>query len=102
MYATIDNLTKSHQALYDFATAEGDAVDENAHIQVIAAYITANNMGFDVVGANLYHTEGVANPPCFKGLLEMEGRIEQFTTLRQDTHLGFCQEQAMLNSAGKR
>ena len=98
LYATIDNLTKSHQALYDFATAEGDAVDENAHIQVIAAY----NMGFDVVGANLYHTQGVANPPCFKGLLEMEGKIEQFTTLRQDTHLGFCQEQAMLSSTGKR
>lgn len=59
-------------------------------------------MGFDVVGANLYHTEGVVDPPSFKGLLEMEGKIEQFSTLRRDTHHSFCQEQTSLTAMGKR
>ena len=100
VYTTVDNLAKSHRALYEFATAEdrGDEVDEHAHVMVAAAHA----MGFDVIGAQVYHTQGVENPACFRGWLEMEPRIEQFTTLRYDTQLGFCREQAAMTSAGKR
>jgi len=90
----LDNYPATMQALHDFTVQE--TPDEEAH--VIVALI--NQGGAETFGAFVYHTGGKVSAPALAAFSNMEPKY--FHTIREDSLLGFTDEQANWNPSGNR
>lgn len=83
------------QAFGDFASSA--TPDEQAHLIAGTSFSAAN----DEVGvSNIYHFGDVVDPPSLKPFTEIQPRI--FSSLRNDSLLGFADEQSAFSTDGAR
>ncbi|KAF7926272.1 uncharacterized protein EAE98_006567 [Botrytis deweyae] len=84
------------QSFYNFAT--NTTPDLKAHVIVSSAWIGGGTG--ELATANLYHTTPIADPPSLKPFAEAQPQLQ--STLRNDSLLGFTEEQSTYAKNGDR
>lgn len=82
------------QAFTNFAASSSP--DEQAHVIVATSWSAGQETGV----SNIYHTEPVAAPPSLAPFTAIQPQI--FSSLRQDSLLGFAEEQSAFSTDGAR
>ena len=82
------------QAFSDFATTS--TPDEQAHVLMATSWTAGAETGV----SNIYHASPVAAPPSLKPFTAIQPQI--FTSLRQNSLLGFADEQSAFSTDGAR
>ncbi|KAL9636720.1 MAG: hypothetical protein Q9204_002144 [Flavoplaca sp. TL-2023a] len=82
------------QAFSDFTATS--TPDEQAHILIATSWSAGAETGV----SNIYHASPVAAPPSLKPFTAIQPQI--FTSLRQDSLLGFADEQSAFSTDGAR
>lgn len=72
--------------------------NEDAHLMCSVSYA----FGHIVPSVVMYDTQGKINPPSLQPFTAMQPQVEQMSSLRTSTVLGFAEELAKLSTAGKR
>jgi hypothetical protein len=83
------------QSTVDFVK---DEVDEDTHIMSSTGYA----FGHHVVTCCMYQTQGVEKAPSLQRFTSLPNQIEQYGSMRTDTHIGFCNELSKFTNDGVR
>ena len=94
IYCSPSAFTHLVQAFCDFAASPSP--DEQAHV-IIA---TSSHAGQETGVSNIYHSTPVAAPPSLAPFSAIQPQI--FNSLRQDSLLGFAEEQSAFSTDGAR
>ncbi|KAM7214837.1 bifunctional solanapyrone synthase [Rhypophila decipiens] len=93
-----DVVTSVTMKTYSSGDVWGGVLDEEVHVMCSAGY----GFGHTALTCVMYHIQGQVNPPSLQRFTSVQPQIEQMSSLRTSTTLGFTEELAKFSSVGRR